>query len=720
MENELNILNIFSEKGFLKIIEDFDNLLNNQELFINFILLNLKKKYNIKILCNFIKLDVLKYENLINKILISELLNFDIKKSFIINLFNNNNKNNIKLLNDNIYNIIEEDFKNITIDNNIIYKIFDNNIITKENSDLEFYDFLFKNIMEKYEDLFLEWIFKLLNLYNYRCKSYVQKEYNDNILYIIINSLFKYISLDNNCNYNINNNEILEIINNNLDIVNISYNEIKNNNKNYINFILIYKFINITIYYTLEDIEYYILKSKTISDKIEKINNSNNNILNNFKIISDFIIQQNKKNINKYDEIINILTIKLNNNILEYIYIFYKKILHCIIDNDDKLLENNEAFSNILFNVIDLYIYKYKHIFQTVNEKYKFFEYLCNIFYSKKSNININIKFLTLLNYIIINENNYKNINNDKLLKLLEKTILFYLSLDSYEDEYYKLEMKNRIINMYNIYLLYINKNIITNININILSKFIIILNEDINKCINYLLIYIVQDNSKLLNINKILLNIFKLNNFIINKMINKIDDNILYNIISKYNNNFKLISTFKYDKNLYLKELNNILYEMTVFYDKINIDNKFLKYIKEDTFFDLEVFKNKSTELNKYYKIKNFIDFLYKIEHLEYDDEIIKINYNNIPDEFLDPIYNTLIEEPIILPSSNKIMDYNIIKQHLLYGEFDPFNRDLLTIEMIDKYNNLEENIIINKNLKKKILDWKNEQDINNLDSKL
>ena len=65
MDDELNILRLFSENGFNKIIEQFDELLNNQDLFINFIILNLKTKENIKILCNFIKLDVLKYELLV-------------------------------------------------------------------------------------------------------------------------------------------------------------------------------------------------------------------------------------------------------------------------------------------------------------------------------------------------------------------------------------------------------------------------------------------------------------------------------------------------------------------------------------------------------------------------------------------------------------------------------------------------------------------------------
>jgi len=83
----------------------------------------------------------------------------------------------------------------------------------------------------------------------------------------------------------------------------------------------------------------------------------------------------------------------------------------------------------------------------------------------------------------------------------------------------------------------------------------------------------------------------------------------------------------------------------------------------------------------------------------------------SDIPDEFLDPLCNCLIEIPIILPSSKTIMDYNIIKKHLLYHNFDPFNRTELTIEDLDEFNNKDENIKKNSLLKQKISDWKSNQ---------
>ena len=128
--------------------------------------------------------------------------------------------------------------------------------------------------------------------------------------------------------------------------------------------------------------------------------------------------------------------------------------------------------------------------------------------------------------------------------------------------------------------------------------------------------------------------------------------------------------------------------------------------------YFNNDLFKNISLNIKKYSKknkniilIDNFIILLEKINNTELLEN--KKDYKNIPDEFLDPIYNTIIENPVILPSSKKIMDYDIIKQHLLYGNFDPFNRDILTIDMIDDYNNIEDNKKQNEILKLKIKSW-------------
>ena len=47
-----------------------------------------------------------------------------------------------------------------------------------------------------------------------------------------------------------------------------------------------------------------------------------------------------------------------------------------------------------------------------------------------------------------------------------------------------------------------------------------------------------------------------------------------------------------------------------------------------------------------------------------------------DVPEEYVDPLMQTLISDPVYLPTSNLIMDRHIIERHLITEKFDPFNR--------------------------------------------
>lgn len=51
-------------------------------------------------------------------------------------------------------------------------------------------------------------------------------------------------------------------------------------------------------------------------------------------------------------------------------------------------------------------------------------------------------------------------------------------------------------------------------------------------------------------------------------------------------------------------------------------------------------------------------------------------------PDEFLDPLTQEFLSDPVILPTSDTIVDRATITQHLLNDSTDPFNRKELSIE--------------------------------------
>lgn len=56
---------------------------------------------------------------------------------------------------------------------------------------------------------------------------------------------------------------------------------------------------------------------------------------------------------------------------------------------------------------------------------------------------------------------------------------------------------------------------------------------------------------------------------------------------------------------------------------------------------------------------------------------------YADAPEEFRDPLMDTLMLDPVVLPSG-KVMDRAIITRHLLNSSTDPFNRQPLTEDML------------------------------------
>ncbi len=65
-------------------------------------------------------------------------------------------------------------------------------------------------------------------------------------------------------------------------------------------------------------------------------------------------------------------------------------------------------------------------------------------------------------------------------------------------------------------------------------------------------------------------------------------------------------------------------------------------------------------------------------------EDEDAEAELGEVPDEFLDPLMYTLMEDPVILPVSKSIMDRSTIRSHLLSDPHDPFNRVPLSIEQV------------------------------------
>ncbi|KAI1616566.1 ubiquitin conjugation factor E4 B [Exophiala viscosa] len=113
----------------------------------------------------------------------------------------------------------------------------------------------------------------------------------------------------------------------------------------------------------------------------------------------------------------------------------------------------------------------------------------------------------------------------------------------------------------------------------------------------------------------------------------------------------------------------------------------------KPDNFFAagsvLKRFVLKSPEeLNKWARL------IEKFRKAREEDEAADADLGEIPDEFLDPLMFTLMEDPVRLPVSKIVIDRSTIRSHLLSDPHDPFNRVPLKIEDIIPATDVKEQI--------------------------
>jgi ubiquitin conjugation factor E4 B len=86
-----------------------------------------------------------------------------------------------------------------------------------------------------------------------------------------------------------------------------------------------------------------------------------------------------------------------------------------------------------------------------------------------------------------------------------------------------------------------------------------------------------------------------------------------------------------------------------------------------------------------------------------EIDDQAEE-DLGEIPDEFLDPLMFSLMEDPVILPMSKQTIDRSTIRSHLLSDPTDPFNRQPMSIEDVVPNIDLKERIRVFKEERKAI----------------
>ncbi|XP_037957419.1 ubiquitin conjugation factor E4 B [Teleopsis dalmanni] len=123
--------------------------------------------------------------------------------------------------------------------------------------------------------------------------------------------------------------------------------------------------------------------------------------------------------------------------------------------------------------------------------------------------------------------------------------------------------------------------------------------------------------------------------------------------------------------------------------------ERSFQKHLFDDAANRIERLRIRSAvEVEKFRTLINKAHDIY-VANQKAEDECAEA-----PDEFRDPLMDTLMTDPVILPSGT-IMDRSIITRHLLNSSTDPFNRQLLTEDML----------VPNVELKQRIEEWRKEQ---------
>lgn len=79
---------------------------------------------------------------------------------------------------------------------------------------------------------------------------------------------------------------------------------------------------------------------------------------------------------------------------------------------------------------------------------------------------------------------------------------------------------------------------------------------------------------------------------------------------------------------------------------------------------------------------VTNLLEFGRLADQQRQNDDDDEAELGEVPDEFLDPLMFTIMDDPVILPSSKVSIDRSTIKSHLLSDGTDPFNRMPLKLE--------------------------------------
>jgi hypothetical protein len=513
-------------------------------------------------------------------------------------------------------------------------------------------------------------------------------------------------------------------------------------------FYIINKLLETTITRYIDEIGYRVKEKKIINSEIEKLQENSSGlgflIYNKIQYFQDILDKTN-----------TVIT-----NITEYlsyfksrIKIFYDFTLEWLCNLEPK---NINTFDNVIHNILEYT--KYYNVILSINDYKKFSYLLGNNKVTNNQHIKsdiISIYFNDIRDIIQILRND-QYLSQDILNNLLDCMVL--INDNSGDDELYdKITPYFKIMNITKIILNLSINNYLGNSTFNTSYEFMLN-NYSSNKLEHMKKIININVNSLNNSIQEMFTNIsmlYKIENDLIESDKN-IDDlkskikSFISMTMEYLESNIILSHTFETEytslelKNTFSNLINVLLTNMVgenKKYLNINDKDQYLfnpklilqlvhklisPFLENDIFIDSLLYEQYNTG-KMINKMKGILVKINKISYLEaYKlntlSEKLNSKYNKnleledieIPDEFCDPILDTLIIDPVYLPNTDIIMDKEVIARHLITDQHNPFNREELTLEILEKYNQQEE---IKKSVdifKEKILKWKNDNNYN------
>ncbi|OAG18088.1 ubiquitin conjugation factor E4 [Alternaria alternata] len=147
-----------------------------------------------------------------------------------------------------------------------------------------------------------------------------------------------------------------------------------------------------------------------------------------------------------------------------------------------------------------------------------------------------------------------------------------------------------------------------------------------------------------------------------------------------------------------------NMLAEVTDVYLNLESKQSFIDAVATDGRSYREEYMTEAYKILQRFKLKSpeqmeqWQSMSDRIKEAKAQADMVEADLGEIPDQYLDPILASLMEDPVTLPVSKQIVDRGTIQAHLLSDPHDPFNRTPLKIE----------DVIPNDELREEIQNWK------------